>query len=120
MSINSCHGTSVSIPDTRLNKKPAKMSSSLHTEHKKIINVIQSNDGQGQTTKVNNSCPNNRQVTNVGGPGDSTQSTPPVYFSSNLLKNRLVDRKSGVDVKHNSYERYLARKKGHAIQQQLC
>ena len=120
MSINSCHGTSVSIPDTRLNQKQSKLASSLYTDHKKIINVIQSNDGQGQTVTVNNNCPNNKQITNVGGPGDFIQSTPPIYFSSNLLKNRLVDRKPGVDVKHNSYERYLARKKGYVFQQQIC
>ena len=35
-------------------------------------------------------------------------------------KNRLVNKRSGVDVKHNSYERYLARKKGYVFQQQSC
>ena len=120
MSINSCHGSIVNIPDTRLNKKESKVSSSLHTQHKKILNVIRSNDGHHQTQIVNNNWPNNKQITNVGGPGDFIQSTPPIYYSKNMLKNRLVDRKPGVDVKHNSYERYLARKKGYVFQQQIC
>ena len=120
MSINSCHGTIVNIPDTRLNKKESKVSSSLHTQHKKILNVIRSNDGHDQRQTVNNNCPNNKQISNVGGPGDRIKSVPPIYSSKNMLKNRLVDRKAGVDVKHNSYERYLARKKGYVFQQQIC
>ena len=120
MSINSCHGLIVNIPDVRLNKKEAKLSSSLHTDHKKILNVIDSNDGHHQTITVNNNCPKNKQVSNVGGPGDFIQSVPPIYYSSNMLKNRLVDRKIGVDAKHNSYDRYLARKKGYVFQQQIC
>ena len=120
MSINSCHGNSVSTPDTRLNQKHSKLSSSLHTEQKKIINVIQSNDGEGQNITVNNNCPNNKESTNVGGPGDFIRSAPPAYFSSNRLKNRLVVRKTGVDIKHNSYDRYLARKKGYIFQKQIC
>lgn len=120
MSINSCHGSTINIPDTRLNQKHDKISSSLHTEHKKIINVIQSNNGEGQNITVNNNCPDNKQITNVGGPGDSVKSIPPAYFSNNLLKNRTVVKQSGVDVKHNSYERYLARKKGYIFQQQIC
>lgn len=120
MSVNSCHGTSVSIPDTRLNQKQDGVSSSLHTQHKKILNVIQSNGGQGQNIKVNNNCPNNQESSNVGGPGDLLQSTPPIYFSGNRLNDRLVSRKPGIDRKHGSYERYLARKKGYVFQNQIC
>ena len=120
MSINSCHGSTVNIPDTRLNKKEFNLESSLHTEHKKILNVINSNDGQHQTVTINNNCPKNKQISNVGGPGDFFQSVEPIHYSSNKLANRLVSRKTGVDEKHNSYERYLARKKGYVFQQQIC
>ena len=120
MSINSCNGSIVNIPDTRLNSKPVKQSASLHTQQKKIINVIQSNDGWGQTQKVNNNCPNNKEITNVGGPGDRVQSISNLCCFGSSQKNRMIDRGTGVDVKHNSYERYLARKKGYVFQQQLC
>jgi|TARA_B100000925_G_scaffold126521_1_gene94522 hypothetical protein len=120
MSINSCHGLIIYPSDTRLNEKQSKLSSSHHTQHKKILNVIRSNDGENQTQTVNNNCPNNKQISNVGGPGDRVQSIPTVCCFGTKQKNRLIDRNPGVDVKHNSYERYLARKKGYIFQQQIC
>lgn len=47
-----------------------------------------------------------------GGPGDEVKSIPKVLSNKRGYRSRLVNTKPGVDVKHNSYERYLARKKG--------
>ena len=120
MPINSCNGSIANIPDPRLNKPQNKLNSSMHTQHKKILNVIRANDGEDQTQKTNFNCPNNKQITNVGGPGDRVKSVPIVCCVGSKQKNRLVNKRSGVDVKHNSYERYLARKKGYVFQQQSC
>ena len=52
--------------------------------------------------------------TNVGGPGDQTASVPIITHSASGNKARLIvqPHQTGVDVKHGSYERYLARKEG--------
>ena len=52
--------------------------------------------------------------TNVGGPGDQTASIPIRTGTARGIKARLIvqPRQTGVDVKHGSYERYLARKRG--------
>ena len=53
-------------------------------------------------------------VTNAGGPGDQVVSVPIITHSASGNKARLIvqPHQTGVDVKHNSYERYLARKRG--------
>ena len=60
--------------------------------------------------------------TNVGGPGDQTASVPIRTGTASGIKARLVvqPRWSGVDVKHGSYERYLARKRGANMRCQNC
>ena len=35
-------------------------------------------------------------------------------------KRRLIDTGKGIDKKHNSYDRYLARKTGWVLRNQLC
>ena len=54
--------------------------------------------------------------TNVGGPGDQTKSVP-LGITGFVRGNKarvysMPGRDNGVDVKHNSYTRYLLRKKG--------
>jgi len=48
----------------------------------------------------------------IGGPGDGLPSIPRVLSNKSGYKARLINTIPGVDVKHNSYARYLARKKG--------
>ena len=60
--------------------------------------------------------------TNVGGPGDQIASVPIRTGTASGIKARLIVQPSqtGVDVKHNSYERYLARKRGVNMRCQNC
>ena len=62
--------------------------------------------------------------TNVGGPGDQDQSVPlGITGFSRGNKARVYSmpgRDNGVDVKHNSYNRYLARKKGITLRCSNC
>ena len=59
---------------------------------------------------------------NTGGPGDAVKSVPIVTSRRSGWKGRLAasPHQTGVDVKHNSYERYLARKRGWAMRCQNC
>ena len=72
--------------------------------------------GQNVQTGATNS------YTNVGGPGDQTASVPIITHSASGNKARLIvqPNQTGVDVKHNSYERYLARKRGANMRCQNC
>ena len=62
--------------------------------------------------------------TNVGGPGDQDKSVPlGITGFSRGNKARVYSmpgRDDGVDVKHNSYNRYLARKKGIVLRCSNC
>ena len=60
--------------------------------------------------------------TNIGGPGDQTASVPIITHSASGNKARLIvqPHQTGVDVKHGSYERYLARKRGANMRCQNC
>lgn len=60
--------------------------------------------------------------TNVGGPGDQTASVPIRTGTASGIKARTIvqPHQRGVDVKHNSYERYLARKRGVNMRCQNC
>ena len=62
--------------------------------------------------------------TNVGGPGDQTKSVPlGITGFARGNKARVYSmpvRDDGVDVKHNSYNRYLLRKKGIALRCSNC
>ena len=73
--------------------------------------------GQG----VQTGTPSN-SYTNVGGPGDQTASVPIITHSASGNKARTIVQpyQTGVDVKHNSYERYLARKRGVNMRCQNC
>ena len=62
--------------------------------------------------------------TNVGGPGDQTESVPlGVTGFARGNKARLYSmpgKHDGVDTKHDSYTRYLMRKKGRALRCSNC
>jgi hypothetical protein len=60
--------------------------------------------------------------TNVGGPGDGTASVPIRTGTASGIKARTIvqPHQTGVDVKHGSYERYLARKRGINMRCQSC
>jgi len=62
--------------------------------------------------------------TNVGGPGDQNKSVPlGITGFARGNKARIYSmpgRNDGVDVKHGSYNRYLARKKGIALRCSNC
>jgi len=60
--------------------------------------------------------------TNIGGPGDQTASVPIRTGTASGIKARLIvqPHQTGVDVKHGSYERYLARKRGVNMRCQNC
>ena len=60
--------------------------------------------------------------TNVGGPGDATTSVPIRTGTASGIKARTIvqPHQTGVDVKHGSYERYLARKRGINMRCQSC
>ena len=61
--------------------------------------------------------------TNTGGPGDAIPSIPIITsMASSGIKSRLnvAAHQTGVDVKHGSYERYLARKRGFNMRCQGC
>ena len=62
--------------------------------------------------------------TNVGGPGDQDKSVP-LGITGFARGNKarvysMPGRDDGVDVKHNSYNRYLLRKKGIALRCSNC
>ena len=62
--------------------------------------------------------------TNVGGPGDQDKSVP-LGITGFARGNKarvysMPGRDNGVDVKHNSYNRYLARKKGLLLRCSNC
>jgi len=60
--------------------------------------------------------------TNTGGPGDTIKSVPIITTkrSGNKARLTVLPHQIGVDVKHNSYERYLARKRGWVMRCQNC
>ena len=123
---NSCFGDIFKARDPRLNDKKYKQKASTITVNRKILAVTKE-QAENQTTKTNNNCPSNLQITNTGGPGnkthtESTNNTFMMNGNVNGLRNkrRLIDTGKGIDKKHNSYDRYLARKKGWILRNQLC
>ena len=116
---NSCFGLKYPKRDPRLNEKKYKKKASSFTLNRKLIAVTR-NYAENQHTKANVNCPNNVDITNVGGPGDSIHAKNEHCCIKRGFKNRTVDKGTGIDKKHNSYSRYLARKTGWVLRQQLC
>lgn len=116
---NSCFGLKYPKRDPRLNEKQYKKKASQFTLNRKLIAVTR-NYAQNQSVKANANCPNQVQITNAGGPGDSTPAKNEYCCVKKGYKGRMTDVGSGIDRKHNSYNRYLARKTGWVLRQQLC
>ena len=123
---NCCFGDIFKPRDPRLNDKKYKQKSSTDTINRKILAVTKE-QAENQTVKVNNNCAMNLQISNIGGPGNITekQSNKKTFMSSGIVhglrnKRRLIDTGKGIDKKHNSYDRYLARKTGWVLRNQLC
>jgi len=110
---NYCFGQLMVFRDTRLNNKNYKTSSSFNTTLINSLTTIKA-EAQDQNFSAAN-CP-----TNAGGPGDKVQSVPTKCCVKQGIKQRLVNKKPGVDQKHGSYARYLARKKGSVLKKQEC
>ena len=120
--VTKCHGQSDVYRDLRQNNRPQRMTSSSFLDEKKAFAVlggfVRQKEAQGQNDADGNNC-----VTNVGGPGDKVQSVTKCCNTSGYKKsvtNRIHGNGKGVDQKHGSYERYLARKRGWNIIQQNC
>ena len=116
---NSCFGGLVFKVNHEKNEKKYNLKSSTNTLNKKLL-AVTSEHAEKQTIKANVNCPNNVQITNTGGPGDNTHSQNKKCCIKNGWRNRLVDHGVGIDKKHNSYDRYLARKTGWVLRDQLC
>jgi len=108
------------------NSKNFRTYASSFTILKKSLTTFQPNisanppkDTLGQNVQPGTA---NTSFTNVGGPGDQSASVPIITHSASGNKARLIvlPHQTGVDVKHNSYERYLARKRGANMRCQNC
>ena len=105
-----------------LNQKPFKpITSSSHLSSKKVFSVI-CEDGENQTQTVASNCLNNKAISNVGGPGtlNPVRGSDVTMIGLFGIRNhrRLFDTGYGLDKKHGSYERYLARKVGWNLKRQ--
>ena len=108
------------------NSKNFRTYASSFTILKKSLTTFQPNisanppkDTLGQNVQPGTA---NTSFTNVGGPGDQSASVPIITHSASGNKARTIvqPHQTGVDVKHNSYERYLARKRGANMRCQNC
>jgi len=106
---------SSNIKDPNENQKQYRTSSSHYLDNKKALTVIGPSGNiiraQNQSVPTNNKC-----VSNIGGPGDNI----PALETRGLVRAARKNDNSGVDRKHGSYERYLARKRGWNIAQLEC
>ena len=119
---NSSNGDPISTNSQRtvygglLNSRRIKQYSSMHILAKGSLTTVNNTINKGTLAKnIQIGIPND-SYTNVGGPGDQDSSVPlgiTGYARGNKARIYSVPgRDNGVDVKHNSYNRYLARKKG--------
>ena len=107
-----------------MNSKPKKSTNSSSYIYSKKTFAVTKNDAENQNNIVSNNCPNNKGISNVGGPGDKI---PASYSDVTMIglfgirkKRRTFDTGSGLDKKHGSYDRYLARKTGWVLRRQYC
>jgi len=106
------------------NSKNFRTSASSFTILKKSLTTfhpnISANPPKG--TLGHNVNTGTTSYTNVGGPGDATASVPIRTGTASGIKARTIvqPHQTGVDVKHGSYERYLARKRGINMRCQGC
>lgn len=111
-----------------LNSRRIKQYASMHILAKGSLATVDTTPlkttiGQFIQTGTSDSSPP-LSYTNVGGPGDQDKSVP-LGITGFARGNKarvysMPDRHDGVDVKHNSYNRYLLRKKGIALRCANC
>ena len=105
------------------NSKNFRTYGSSFTILKKSLTTFQPNSAYPpKGTLGHNVNTGTTNYTNVGGPGDQTASVPIRTGTARGIKARTIvqPRQTGVDVKHGSYERYLARKRGINMRCQNC
>ena len=97
------------------NSKNFRTYASSFTILKKSLTTYQPNTGSNPSKST---LPNITEY----GPGDAVASIPIITHSAKGNKARTIvrPRQTGVDVKHGSYERYLARKRGVNMRCQNC
>ena len=97
------------------NSKNFRTYASSFTILKKALTTYQPNTGSNPSKST---LPNIIEY----GPGDAVASIPIRTGTASGIKARLIVQPSqtGVDVKHGSYERYLARKRGVNMRCQNC
>ena len=106
-----------------LNSRRIKQYASMHILAKGSLATVDATPGKTTLGKnIQWILPDS--FTNVGGPGDAVASIPlGITGFSRGNKARVYSmpvRDNGVDVKHNSYNRYLLRKKGLALRCSNC
>ena len=112
--ILTCNGETVAVKNPKNNQKQFRISSSAYLDNKKALTVLGPSGNMMLSQGQNN--PVNKCVSNVGGPGDKV----PALHTHGLLRAYRKNNKEGVDRKHGSYERYLARKRGWNIVKLEC
>ena len=106
-----------------LNSRRIKQYASMHILAKGSLTTVDTST-PNKTTLGENINVSGTSYTNVGGPGDQIKSIP-LGITGFARGNKarvysMPGRHDGVDVKHNSYNRYLARKKGVALRCANC
>lgn len=107
-----------------LNSRRIKQYASMHILAKGSLATVDRTPNKTTLGEnIQTGTPSN-SYTNVGGPGDQTKSIPlGITGFARGNKARVYSmpvRHDGVDVKHNSYNRYLLRKKGIALRCSNC
>lgn len=107
-----------------LNSRRIKQYASMHILAKGSLATVDRTPNKTTLGEnIQTGTPSN-SYTNVGGPGDQTKSIPlGITGFARGNKARVYSmpvRHDGVDVKHNSYNRYLLRKKGLALRCSNC
>lgn len=114
--LNSCTGGIIPPNDLRQNHKKTRITSSSYTDLKKCLIMTKTKANNQSAFNMDKVTNNDVDITmggptNIGGPGDFTLSIQKCCRRPGL-KGRLQKISTGVDKKHGSFERYLARKKG--------
>ena len=112
------------VYDGLLNSRRIKQYASMHILAKGSLATVDTTPNKttlGENIEIGTP---NTSYTNVGGPGDQTKSIP-LGITGFARGNKarvysMPGRDNGVDVKHNSYNRYLARKKGLLLRCSNC
>ncbi len=106
-----------------LNKRRIKQYASMHILAKGSLATVDPST-PNKSTLAENINFSSTSATNVGGPGNLVKSIP-LGITGFVRGNKarvysMPGRDNGVGVKHNSYNRYLARKKGMALRCSNC